>query len=102
MILQSRLAALTLAIASAAAAAEPVTVSVKASQPGIAISEDSLGLSFETSIMLPDKNGVRYFRPDNEKLIALFQTLGIKSLRIGGNSVDDPKIPKFSTAWSRR
>lgn len=93
MKIQSRLAALTLAIASAAPAAEPVIVSVKASQPGIAISDDALGLSFETSIMLPDKNGVRYFRPDNEKLITLFHTLGIKSLRIGGNSVDAPKIP---------
>ncbi|MES2921833.1 MAG: hypothetical protein V4819_09805 [Verrucomicrobiota bacterium] len=88
-----QLAALAIAIAPAAVADVSCTVAVKSSQPGIEISEDVLGLSFETSIMLPDKEGVRYFRPDNEKLITLFRTIGIKSLRIGGNSVDDPKIP---------
>ncbi len=104
MMLQSRAGlwwrpvALALAIAPAALSDEPVTVAVKASQPGIEIPDDTLGLSFETSIMLPDKIGLRYFQPDNEKLIALFRTLGIKSLRIGGNSVDDPKIPIPSEA----
>jgi hypothetical protein len=87
------LAALALVIAPAAVADEPCSVEVKASQPGIAISDDALGLSFETSILLPDNNGVRYFRPDNDKLVTLFRTIGVRSLRIGGNSVDDPKIP---------
>lgn len=51
-----------------------------------------LGLSYETSILLPDNKGVHYFRPDNEPLLTMFKTLGIRSLRIGGNSVDSPKI----------
>lgn len=67
---------------------EPVTVSVKTQQAGATISPLMLGLSFETGIMLPDTNSVRYFRPSNKPLVNLFRTLGIKSLRIGGNSVD--------------
>jgi hypothetical protein len=72
---------------------QPVLVSVKTDQHGIAISQNALGLSYETSLMMPDTNGVRYFRPDNLPLLQLFKTLGVKNLRIGGNSVDDPKIP---------
>ncbi len=49
---------------------------------------DFSGLSFEVSILLPNENGVRYFRPDNLPLINLFHTLGIKNLRIGGNTSD--------------
>lgn len=69
-----------------------IKVSVNTDQPNIAISENVLGLSYETSIMAPDVNGLRYFRPDNRPLLQLFKTLGIKNLRIGGNSVDDPKV----------
>src|SRR5262249_36897083 len=47
----------------------------------------------ETSLMLPPGEGKRYFRPDNKPLVTMFKTLGIKSLRIGGNSVDAPEIP---------
>lgn len=43
--------------------------------------------------MLPDTNGIHYFRPANAPLVAVFKTLGIKNLRIGGNSVDAPNIP---------
>ena len=74
------------------AAAEPVTVDVDVSQPGSEISSTALGLSYETSRMLPDSNGVRYFRPDNQPLVRSFRTLGIKSLRIGGSSVDEDTI----------
>jgi hypothetical protein len=74
-------------------AAEPVTVFVNALQPGAEVSRNVLGLSYETSLILPDTNGVHYFRPDNKPLVTVFKTLGIKSLRIGGNSVDAPAIP---------
>lgn len=40
------------------------------------------------SLVLPAANGVHYFRPDNRPLIQLFRTLGIKNLRIGGNTSD--------------
>jgi hypothetical protein len=77
----------------ACVAAEPITISVDPRQPGAKISANTLGLSFETSLMLPNDKGVRYFRPDNKPLVELFKTLGVKSLRIGGNSVDAPEIP---------
>ncbi|MBP8302859.1 MAG: hypothetical protein KBE04_01875 [Phycisphaerae bacterium] len=74
-------------------AAEPIPVSVKALQPGAQVSRDLLGLSYETSAILPDANGTHSFRPDNRPLVTVFRTLGIRSLRIGGNSVDSPTIP---------
>ncbi|WP_428937263.1 hypothetical protein [Fontivita pretiosa] len=52
------------------------------------ISPQALGLSYETSCLLVGSDGVRYFRADNAPLVRLFKTLGIASLRIGGNSVD--------------
>ncbi|HSY18673.1 MAG TPA: hypothetical protein VK815_10080 [Candidatus Acidoferrales bacterium] len=70
------------------AAESPVTISVDVQRPGAAIAPDYSGLSFEVSILLPNENGVRYFRPDNLPLIQLFHTLGIKNLRIGGNTSD--------------
>ena len=79
-------------------AAEPVTISVNTLQSGPAIPADSLGLSYETSLMLPDAQGIHYFRPDNKPLVALFKTIGVKSLRIGGNSVDAPNVPLPSEA----
>jgi hypothetical protein len=65
-----------------------VTISLDTKHPGAAISPEFTGLSFELSLLLPDGNGVRYFRPDNQPLIHLFQTLGIKNLRVGGNTAD--------------
>ena len=65
-----------------------MTISVDAGNPGAVISPSFPGLSFELSQLLPDDNGVHYFRPDNQPLINLFQTLGIKSLRVGGNTAD--------------
>ena len=67
---------------------QPVEVSVDLKHPGEAVPADFVGLSFEASQLLPDTNGVHYFRPDNVALVNLFQTLGIKNLRIGGNTSD--------------
>jgi len=49
----------------------------------VTIPPDFAGLSFEKNCL---KKG--YFNPHCDTLIRLFQTCGIKSLRIGGNSVD--------------
>ena len=46
-----------------------------------------LGLSYESSMLLP-KNGRYYFDAGDRALVNTFKTLGIKSLRVGGNSVD--------------
>ncbi len=67
-----------------------VKISLNPLHPGPAISQDFLGLSYETEQVLPSANGSHYFSPDNKPLIALFKTIGVKSLRIGGNSVDRP------------
>lgn len=81
-------AAIFISVIFAGAAQSTMTVSVDASQPGAAISPDFTGLSFELSQVLGDDDDVHYFRPDNQPLIKLFRTLGIKSLRVGGNTAD--------------
>jgi len=60
----------------------------------IAIPSDFMGVSYDTSHVLPE-NDKYYFTDQNKPLIAMFQTLGLRSLRVGGNSVDKPdvKIP---------
>jgi hypothetical protein len=77
-----------LAFAGAARAQSPVAISVDPDAAGAAIPPDFTGLSFEVNQLLPDATGKHYFRPDNKPLIHLFHTLGIRNLRIGGNSSD--------------
>ena len=74
-----------------AAQTEPVTVTVAADHGGPALPDHFLGLSYETSLVLP-VNGNYYFAPFNQALVNTFKTLGIKSLRVGGNSVDDSRV----------
>src|SRR6185312_6730457 len=70
-----------------AAPAEQVTIQLNADTRGDLIPENFAGLGFEAAI-LREENGTHYFRPDNTPLINLFHTLGIKSLRVGGNTSD--------------
>lgn len=79
---------LTFAMAGWLHAQSPISISVDTLHPSAAIPADYAGLSFELAQLLPDSNGVRYFRPDNQPLVALFRTLGIKNLRVGGNTAD--------------
>ncbi|HTV41853.1 MAG TPA: hypothetical protein VMF08_14825 [Candidatus Sulfotelmatobacter sp.] len=76
-------------------AASSVTIALDTKNPGAVIPPDFSGLSFEMSQLLPDENGNHYFSPKNKPLVRLFKTLGIKSLRAGGNTADKPtvKIP---------
>ena len=76
----------------AAAQTRPVTVTVTADGSGPELSPRFLGLSYEMSMLLP-ANGRYYFDPNDQALVSAFQTLGIKSLRVGANAVDDPRIP---------
>jgi hypothetical protein len=91
------LAALALLCLSAAKmpAQSAVSVALESNHPGAVVPADFSGLSFETQAVLPKKEAGYYFRPDNRALIDLFHTLGLKSLRIGGNTSDNPavKIP---------
>ncbi len=73
-------------------AAVPVTVAVNPNALGPRIADDYAGLSYETKREMPDATGAYYFTPQNTPLIKMFQTLGIKNLRIGGNTVDSPKV----------
>lgn len=68
-----------------------ITLTPDLAAQGIRISDQFSGLSFETQLLLPT-DGVRYFRADNLPLVHLFKTLGIKHLRIGGNTADNPAI----------
>ena len=78
-------------------ASSPVTVTVSNSAAGYAIPDDFIGLSFETSVVLPSRNHIPHaklfylFSPTNQSLIAIFKNLGIKNLRVGGGTVEEPR-----------
>jgi hypothetical protein len=89
----SRLVALALLIPSLATAQfHQVTILVNTNEISPEIAPRFLGLSYESSMLLP-KDGKYYFNADDKALIRTFQTLGIKSLRVGANAVDDPTVP---------
>ncbi len=75
-----------------AATEVPASVTIDASNPSAQIPDDYAGLSYETKRELADAEGKHYFSPDNAPLIQMLQTLGIKNLRIGGNTVDSAKV----------
>jgi hypothetical protein len=74
------------------ASPQPVTVSITDDGNGTNLPPRFLGLSYEMSMLLP-KDGKYYFDPNDRALVNTFKTLGIKSLRVGANAVDDPRIP---------
>jgi len=47
------------------------------------------------SLVDPATNGAYFFSPANKPLVKMFQTLGIQSLRVGGNTAERAtvKIP---------
>jgi hypothetical protein len=75
-----------------------VTVTLDPEHPGAQIPADFVGLSFEMQTVLAATNGSHFFSPSNTKLIDTFRTLGIKSLRVGGNTADRPGLPVPTTA----
>ena len=89
------LLAATLCLLTAAPAPAPTTVAVRidSKNPGAEIPADFVGLSFEMQRVLADTNGWHYFSATNQPLIATFKVLGIKNLRVGGNTADRPTLP---------
>jgi hypothetical protein len=84
---------ITLIIPSLSAApAQPVNVTVTDDNRSAALAPRFLGLSYESSMLLPQQ-GHYYFDAGDQALVNTFKTLGIKSLRVGANAVDDPRIP---------
>ncbi len=76
----------------AAAEIQTVAVTVADDGNGAILPPRFLGLSYEMSMLLP-KDGRYYFDPKDQALVTTFKTLGITSLRVGANAVDDPRIP---------
>jgi hypothetical protein len=77
-------------LAGLAMAQSPVRLTIDLHDPGARIPEDFPGISFESSNLLPQRTGEHLFGPANKPLIAFFETLGIRSLRIGGSTADMP------------
>ena len=69
-----------------------MAVTVADDGSGSSLAPRFLGLSYEMSMLLP-KDGRYYFDPKDQALVNTFKTLGIMSLRVGANAVDDPRIP---------
>jgi hypothetical protein len=70
-------------------AQSPVALQVDINHPGRAIPSDFCGLSYEITMVLPhDPPRKYYFSPDNGPLVSTFKTLGVKNLRVGGNSAE--------------
>jgi hypothetical protein len=69
-----------------------VTITLTPSHPGAAIPDDFNGVSYETSTLL----NTSYFTSSNQPLLRMFSQLGIKSLRIGGNTSDSGTLPSQS------
>ncbi len=77
----------------AALAQSPVVVTLNPGNPGPAIPDDFIGLSYESQHVLPDGNGSHLFSASNTALIKTFHLLGVENLRVGGNTVDSGPIP---------
>ena len=71
--------------------AQPVTITVDPGTAGPVVPEDFAGLSFERGPLNPGNAGVAgyLFSPENASLVTLFRNTGLRSLRIGGGSVDE-------------
>ena len=70
-----------------------VNITLDPNDAGAVVAPEFLGLSFEMQRVLPGTNGFHLFSPANRRLIATFKTLGIKNLRVGGNTADRPNLP---------
>ncbi len=70
-----------------------VTVAIDTAAPGLPIAAGFSGLSLEMKYVLPETNGIYFFGPSNRPLVNMFKTLGIKNLRVGGNTADRPTVP---------
>ncbi|HXC01659.1 MAG TPA: glycosyl hydrolase family 79 C-terminal domain-containing protein [Opitutaceae bacterium] len=70
-------------------AQSPVALQVDIAHPGRAVPSDFCGLSYEIKLVLPQETTLNhYFSPDNRPLINTFKTLGVKNLRVGGNTAE--------------
>lgn len=80
-----------LAASHAAAEIQPVTVTVADDGESAELAARFIGLSYEMSKLLPT-DGRHYFDRNDQALLNTFKTLNVKSLRVGANAVDDPRV----------
>lgn len=74
-------------------AQSPVTLQAEINNPGRVMPADFCGLSYEIKLVLTNTTtGKHYFRPDNKALINAFKVLGIKHLRVGGNTAERSSV----------
>jgi hypothetical protein len=83
---------LAMALTLPARAQDAVTIKIASQPAGQPIPADFVGLSFEMQSVLADAQGNHFFSPENKRLIATFQQLGVKSLRVGGNTADRASV----------
>jgi len=76
----------------AAGAQSSVSVAVDPATAGPFISSNFIGLSYETALVLPGRSGKHFFSREIQPLIQMFRTLGIKSLRVGGNTAERESV----------
>jgi len=74
-------------VVTAPGVAAPISISVGPAT-GPLISPDFSGLSYESSILLPNGDGNYTFWVGNRTLLGVYHTLGIRCIRLGGNSID--------------
>src|SRR5689334_6615262 len=79
---------------AAQAVAADIPVRVDPQEATAEVPPHFLGLSFETSSLLPQPDGhYAFFTGQNAGLSKLLTGLGVTSLRIGGNTADTPTVP---------
>ena len=86
-------AALFLSAGTLVAQNAPVTLTLGSDKDAKPVSPLFAGLSMETEKILPEPDGSHYFSPKNAALVSTFKQLGLRHLRIGGNTVDDDLTP---------
>ncbi len=75
-----------------------VTLTIDTKAPGRIIPSDFIGESFETSSIRINNRGMKgyLFDSTNKQLLTIFKNLGLKSLRIGGGTVDHARrVPTY-------
>ncbi len=75
---------------------DTINITLNPSVSGKTIASDFAGLSFEKDCL-----NKGFFGPHRDTLIRLFQTCGIKSLRVGADAVDKDTLSMDSTDTSR-
>lgn len=82
-----------LGVLAASAASFPtarVTLHINTTSHEFKIPPGFVGLGFETASELPNHYGVSgyFFTPKNAELITLFKNIGVRTIRVGGDTVD--------------